>query len=392
MRGSLFLAWRHIIHHRVRSAILVACLTLTFLLPIGSRILMSSFKSRLIERASSTPLVIGATGSRFDLTMNALYFRGKPPRETTMREVTTVRESGYARAIPLLVKFQAGGFPIVGTTSDYFTFRRLRAVSGVLPHRLGDCVLGSTVARQLGLKPGDPLLSEPELSFDFDDSFTLRMRVTGVLATTGTSDDHGVFVDLATSWLIAGIGHGHVQSPTARESETGLNTTNAPRHDASLTQFTEITDDNVGSFHFHGRESDFPLTVILAIPHDERSTTLLEGRYLRPDATTQALRPREVVTELLEFVVQLQQFFDALFAVLAVVTTLFLALVVALSVRLRAREFLTMTHLGCRPALLLQLIVFEQFMLISAGATLATVVAMLLRLWSVDLGVVWQTL
>ena len=67
--------------------------------------------------------IIGAAGSRFDLALHALYFRGQPPRETSMREVQRVIDSGFATAIPMLARFKAEGFPIVGTTPEYLSFR-----------------------------------------------------------------------------------------------------------------------------------------------------------------------------------------------------------------------------------------------------------------------------
>ena len=209
MSGTFLLARRYVWHHRGRSLVLVACLTLTFSLPLGLRFFTRHFETRLTARAKATPLVIGAAGSRFDLALHGLYFRGQPPRERTMAEADRISDSGFAKAIPLLVRFKAEGSPIVGTTAGYLKFRGLRLLKGESWSRHGDCVLGANVASRLQLEPGESLMSEPENVFDLDGSFPLKMRVTGVLAKANSPDDNAVFVEIHTAWIIAGIGHGH---------------------------------------------------------------------------------------------------------------------------------------------------------------------------------------
>ena len=75
--------------------------------------------------------------------------------------------------------------------------------------RWGDCLLGWKVAQDLGLKVGDGLLSEPENLLDLSGPAPLRMHVRGLLNRTGTADDEVIFCHLETTWIMAGIGHGH---------------------------------------------------------------------------------------------------------------------------------------------------------------------------------------
>lgn len=388
MSGTFLLARRHVWHHRARSLVLIACLTLTFSLPLGMRYFTRHFETRLTARAKATPLVIGAAGSRFDLALHALYFRGQPPRETTMAEVKRISDSGFATALPLLVRFKAEGSPIVGTTGGYLKFRRLSIAKGEPWSRHGDCLLGANVASRLQLQPGDSLMSEPENVFDLDGSFPLKMRVTGVLAAADSPDDDAVFVEIHTAWIIAGIGHGHAPSRKSAESDDTPDSPgtaavdsppgeaaraeeeNVPAHDASLTEYTEITDKNANSFHFHGRRDQFPLTAALAVPKDEESATLLMGRYLADDDPSQVLRPVEVIDELMEFVMRIRQFFELAFAVMATVTAALLTLFVILAVQLRQREFATMFRIGCRRFLIVRLVGAELLILFSISGLL----------------------
>jgi putative ABC transport system permease protein len=371
MSGTFLLARRHLWHHKGRSAVLIACLTLTFSLPLGMELFSRHVETRLSSRAASTPLIIGAAGSRFDLALHALYFRGQPPRETSMREVQRVTDSGFAQAVPLLARFKAQGFPIVGTTSDYLSFRRLRLANGREWSRHGDCSVGANVADRLKIGPGDSVTSEPENLFDMDGSFPLRMRITGVLARTDSPDDDAIFVDIQTAWIIAGIGHGHAptslpasQDEANPEVEAGKS---PPAHDAWLIEYTEIDESNAASFHFHGEQQDFPVTAIIAIPNDNESETLLMGRYLDADDPSQLLQPTEVIDELLSFVVQLRRVFAYAFAAMSSVAVALLALLIALTVKLRDREFQTLFRLGGSRFLIVRLVGAELLILISAS-------------------------
>ena len=52
---------------------------------------------------------------------------------------------------------------------------------------------------------------------------------------------------------------------------------------ASVVQYNEITAENIDSFHFHGDRSDYPVTAVIAIPPDRKSSSLLQGRYQSDD-------------------------------------------------------------------------------------------------------------
>ncbi len=69
-------------------------------------------------------------------------------------EAGRVSGNGLAQPIPLYVRFRSQGDPIVGTSIDYFAFRGLKLAAGRQMTRLGDCVLGSEVARRRGVGPG----------------------------------------------------------------------------------------------------------------------------------------------------------------------------------------------------------------------------------------------
>jgi len=380
MIQAFYLGWRYLAFHRFKTAILVTSITLIVFLPVGLRVLVNQSSQQLTSRAEATPLVIGAKGSPLELVLNTLYFRSEVPEPLDFAEVTALEATGLARAIPLYVRFRSRGWSIVGTTLDYFEFRRLRVVSGRQMTMLGECVLGSRVADDLAVGPGDHVVSSPESVFDLAGVYPLKMRVAGVLAHSDTADDDAIFVDLKTSWVIQGLGHGH-QDLTRPEASSGVlrrDDTNVTAN-ASVVQYTEITEDNADSFHFHGGLSRFPVTAVVVVPPDQKSSTILQGRYETVESLTQIVRPVTVMDELLETILTVQSFVVAGAVIVGLATLASASLVFLLSLRLRRREIETLFKIGGSRAAVGTVMVFEVIVVLLTSVVLAGGLTLLTR-------------
>ena len=79
MTGAWFLGWRYLAHHRFKSGILIASITLMLFLPAATRLLVEDSATALTARANETPLVLGARGSELELVLNTLYFHAESP-------------------------------------------------------------------------------------------------------------------------------------------------------------------------------------------------------------------------------------------------------------------------------------------------------------------------
>ena len=380
MIDSIYIAWQYIRFNKIKTATLIACITLISFLPLSLQLLLGESERQLMSRAVSTPLVIGDKGSSLDLAMNSLYFSDEVPELIGMEASERVMESGLALSIPVYARFHARGNPIVGTTLDYFDFRRLKVAEGRNLAVLGDCLLGARVAENLGLKPGDSLLSSPETLFDLAGVYPLKMKVVGVLQKSHTSDDLAVFVDIKTTWVIQGLGHGHqdvtnLSDPTLilKRSESNVAAT------AKLYHHTEITKKNIDSFHFHGNTSVYPITAVIAVPYDDKSGTILRGRYLSRNETLQIIKPEEVIDGLLQNIFRIKNVLDAVISVVALATVLAIILVFALSLRLRQREIQTIFKLGCSRLTIARLVSAEIFIIVLTSGLLCGVMILVVN-------------
>ncbi len=378
MADVLYLAWRYLVYHRLKTGILVTSITLIIYLPVGLNVVVEQSGEHLTSRAEATPLLVGAKGSPLELALNSLYFSLDYPELIDYSEATAITSSELATAIPLYVRFRSRSHPIVGTSLDYFDFRGFDFASGRAMAVLGECVVGAAVAETLGVGVGDTVTSSPETVFDLAGVYPLRMRIAGVLSRTFTPDDDAIFVDVKTAWIIQGLGHGHqdLARPEAAASVLDRSDDNIVAN-AALVQFNEITDDNADSFHFHGDLAGYPLTAVIAVPDDEKSGVILRGRFTVDDAKTQIVRPVTVIDELLDTILTIQQFIVAAVVIVGLATVATAALVFMLSLRLRRREIDTMLKIGgSRPRVASMLLAEVAIVIVLSGA-LASVMTLL---------------
>jgi len=360
MLNSLYLAWRYILHNKIKTVIMVTSLTVIIYLPLGLNILVKESEQQLMERASSTPLIVGTKGSSLDLVINTLYFEPTNFDKLTMLSIDKIYETGFAVAIPMFVKFKARSFPIVGTGIEYFDFRGLEIEKGESLAVLGDCVIGSIVAETLGLNPGDTIISSPENMLDIVGVYPLKMNIAGVLKESHSPDDRAIFTDMKTTWVIEGLGHGHEDLAKSEDKSVLLGVEEGNYiANAKLFQYNTISADNVDEFHFHGGQSDFPVTAVIVVPHSDKDEALLMGRYISMGETSQIVKPGKVIQNLLTSIFKIKGFLDSVFVIVAISTVLLLGLVLMLSLRLRSREIQTMYRIGSSRFKIAELLVFE---------------------------------
>lgn len=349
MKQSFYLAYRYLRFHASRTLILISCLVLIALVPLSVNILTTEGEKLIRKRSLDTELILGAKGSTLDLVMNSLYFQKNPTEAIPFSSLDEIFASDRANGIPLYVRFEARGFPIVGTSIDYFSYRKLKLASGEPFGRLGQCVVGSKVAERLQLKVGDALLSSPENLFDLAGVYPLKMEIVGILEPSGSSDDQAILVDVKTAWVIQGLVHGHQDlEKTADNSLILAKDSSHIAANAKLYQFNEITDQNIDSFHFHGDTSDYPLSAVIVLPFSSKDGTLLEGDYLlNEESKLQLVRPKKTIEQLLANIFKTEEIISLIVLVVGFAALLALGLVYALSMKLRRREMETYFKMGC---------------------------------------------
>lgn len=371
----------HMRFHWRRTALLVGCATVCFLLPMLIPQMVQRIQVQLYQRSESIPLVIGSQAcSPLDLTLHALYYRGT--------DIPTIRYGWWqdlsqrhpVGVLPIharfVTRYQDQEYPIVGTHLEYFEQRELRIHEGQFFATLGDCVVGASIAREMGLQPGSHVISHSESVVSLASAYPVQLNVVGVLEPTQSVEDDVVLVDIKTAWVIENLGHGHQDVSVSNDPNLVLERTDQGTvASPAVVPYTVITEDNLGSFHFHGDSSDFPITAVLVTSQDQRTRDLLSGKAQRAPEL-QAVVSKQQVGRLLAVVFQVQWLLLAVVLVVGLATAMLFSLVMALSIQIRGDEMRTMFKLGASRGFTFQLHMMEILLMLSLSllvAILATV-------------------
>ncbi len=376
MNGPLMrLALRSLSHHKIRTVVLSLCIALVGVLPTAVDGLLDLYRTRLEARAKTTPLVVGSPGSRSDLLIHALYFRGKVERTIPRRVATEAAQSGYGIPVPIHLEGTVNKYPLVGTTPDYQSFRDVDLVRGRWPQRLAEAALGSDVARALNLDVGGKVATDVSKLHDLAGSYPLALKVTGILPRTGTPDDDAVFVSLQTSWVVSGEGHGHLQIDPEKDFNLILeNKTSHVVASAAVVEAVEVTEENEDSFHFHGDQDDLPLTAILLDAPDRQGATILRSRFRRNEEL-QTIDSIDELNKFLGIVMRAKKVLDANSVLVLVATILLLGLIVTLDVKVREREVRTLERIGAPRGFVARLLFTEVAIVVACGGALSYILA-----------------
>jgi len=221
---------------------------------------------------------------------------------------------------------------------------------------------------------GDKIISSPENLFDLAGQYPLQMKIVGILASSGTSDDEVILTDIATTWVMTGKCHGHEDLTKTNDKTVIIKSEkNAIVANAKLKTYTVITQENLKSFHFHGDPLTFPATAAIVVPDDEKSKTILLGRYQGSLENIQLIQPKAVIQELISSILRIKRTLDTIIITVSVSTLMTIALVFLLSLRLREKEIKTIFRLGCSRIATSGFIVAE-ILIVTVGSILLSMI------------------
>ena len=183
--------------------------------------------TRQVERGAQDAaqvfdLLVTAKGSSTQAVMSSLFYLDVPignVPNSVYQQLST--SPGTRRAVPIALGDNYSGFPIVGTTAQFFDQRLkpgappyFRVANGHIFGREHDAAIGATVAQQANLKVGETFrgahgLEEVSHAEDGEatgehDHHDEPYTVTGILAPTGGPVDRAVLTPIETVWEVHG--------------------------------------------------------------------------------------------------------------------------------------------------------------------------------------------
>lgn len=161
-------------------------------------------KDNFSNTVSGVDLIVGARTGNINLLLYSVFRIGSPTNNIRWQTYENITSNKLVKwAIPISLGDSHKGYPVLGTTQDYFEYfsygkkNRLEFDQGHQFDQLFDVVLGAEVANKLGYSLGDKValahgIATTSFSMHDDRPFT----VVGILAATGTPVDQTLHVSL----------------------------------------------------------------------------------------------------------------------------------------------------------------------------------------------------
>lgn len=209
MKFLLPLAWASAWNRRATLGLTLLAVILASCLLLAVERLRHDAQESFAQSVSGTDLIVGARGSPLQLVLYAVFRLGDASNNIAWDSYRKIAaDPAVAWTIPLSLGDSHRGYPVLGTSSDYFRYFRygLKTALVIADGRpfadgrddLFSAVLGAEVAQQLGYRLGQRIVlshgSGPLPGLDHADK---PFTVVGILAPTGTPVDRTVHVGLA---------------------------------------------------------------------------------------------------------------------------------------------------------------------------------------------------
>lgn len=199
----IWLAFKQVAHRPGLSFLSVALVALAVMILVTTWMLGQQAQRVLTRDAQGVDLVVGAKGSPLQLILATLYHVDVPPGNIAFGEIEAIAKRRFvAQVIPVSLGDTVAGFRIVGTTRAYAELYKGQLQSGRWMEAPMQAVVGSLVARHLGLREGSTFVGQHGLGRDGPAHEDHVYTVTGVMQRTGTVLDRLVLTPLESVWQV----------------------------------------------------------------------------------------------------------------------------------------------------------------------------------------------
>ena len=204
MTPLVTLAARSAWNRRFVLALVVASIALSSFLLMGIERIRQDVRENFAQAVSGTDLIVGARTGPVQLLLYSVFRIGNATNNIRWSSVQALAQHrAVAWMVPLSLGDSHRGFPVLGTTGDYFRHFKhgdkqpLRLAQGQAFAGLYEVVLGAEVARRLNYGLGQRIvLAHGDGAIAANDHADKPFTVVGILAPTGTPVDRTLHVSL----------------------------------------------------------------------------------------------------------------------------------------------------------------------------------------------------
>ena len=358
------IALRSLLSRRLTVALSVLTVALSVLLLIGVERLRTEARNSFSSTVSGTDLIVGARTGSVQLLLYSVFRVGNATNNIGWDSYQKLAEDKrVAWTIPVSLGDSHKGFPVLGTSTDYFKYlqygadQHLQLAQGKVFARTHEAVLGANIAKKLGYQPGGKIVlahgsGEGAMSEHSDQPFI----ITGILAPTGTPVDDTVHVSLDG---LTAIHEGWESGSASLLSTSGLFAADENR---ALPPPATITAFYVG---LKSRTSLFSYQRAVNQYHDE---------------TLMAIMPGVALSELWQLMKIAEQALLVVSGFVMVIGLLGMLTALLTGLNERRREMAILRSVGARAWQIFVLVMGETLLLVSVGIVSGTALLYLIIL------------
>ncbi len=220
----LFLAFRGVRKHAFSSFVAVLTIAMATGLFLSTWRVNQETRKAFNHSTCGFDAVLGARGSKLQIILNSLFHMEASPGNLDWEQYELLKNTpGVEAAFPIAVGDNYLGYRLVGTEPEMLESHQwkkgskfeLRRGGRIFTSMAKEAVVGSFVARKLGLKSGDRFHPYHGLNFKEENRHDDVYLVVGVLEATGTPADRVIWIPIKGIQLMEGHDESMAQSISA---------------------------------------------------------------------------------------------------------------------------------------------------------------------------------
>ena len=368
----LKLALRSSWSRRYSLSLVFVSISVSVLVLLSVQQLRQDARQSFSNALAGVDLVVGPRGSASDLLLYSVFQIGQPTQNMAYADFEKIKSlSTVSWALPIQLGDSFEGFPVLGTSIDFF--KHYRTMSGPLtwfqgqsfadpslnPEGMRQVVLGAEVAQSKNLTLNDSIvLTHGYQSLDAEHA-DHPFVVVGILQATGTPLDRTTLISLE-GFEALHTGWGLGLRPSAFD---GPKSTTNSESQVSVVLPTELTAAWVG---LKSRTAVF-----------KARKEIEDFASLQSSIPLMAVLPGVALDELWQLVRVVENALIVMGILVAVCALLGVVAVLLVGLAARRKELAIYRALGARPQSILMLIVWESFLIGVAGIALGVVMTQL---------------
>lgn len=379
----LRIAWRSIQQRALASGLTAFTVALGVALVVAVLVIHAVVDQSFRRGSQGYDLIVGAKGSPLQLVLNTVFHLSQPVENIPYSYLEEFTIGRFAPAVDVAIPVCTGhdykGYSVVATIPD--AFDRLTYLDGreyefaeganFLAEHPFEAVIGSTVAKKLGMKIGDTFIPVATVGEPDGEAGHEPFTVVGILAPTGTPNDRVLFVNLEGFYRCEAHQHG----PSFEQQVLAGKGAESPGEPAQEHESADEHAHAEEGDHDHAHEHDHAeehreLSAILLVTDINRQPQLAMSlpTVINEEPVAQAVMPSRVIAELFDNIVGNVQLMLLVLAVMVVVVA-GVGILVSIynSMNDRRHEIAVMRALGARRTTVMSIILAESILLSLGG-------------------------